>query len=91
MIPNPLTAGGRLAGAAIGMGAGIFSTLTQPSRDPIPVRVAKVDSGIVQEFGPSTVILQLIQDGVTIEEIEYELRRRQNTDQILRIPRGVTF
>ncbi len=86
---------GQLAGAGILAGSGIFSALARPSRDRPRVIVDSYGSQALSQLqqleGPSTVILQLIQDGVTIEEIEYELRRRQNTDQVIRIPRGVKF
>ncbi|KKM17385.1 hypothetical protein LCGC14_1676330, partial [marine sediment metagenome] len=80
-------------GALIGAIGGLFGGLFGGRKDPVPVRIAKVDPGAVQDLqtGPSKVILQLIQDGVTIEEIEYELWRRQRTDQKVRIPRGVKF
>jgi hypothetical protein len=89
--------GGLLGGLLGGFGGFLLGKILGGGRKetprPIPVSIAKVEPSAVQDLqtGPSKIVMQLIQDGVTIEEIEYELRRRQNTDQYVRIPNRLRF
>lgn len=96
-IMQSLPGVGGLGGAIIGGLGGILGAIfSRRQAQPQPVRVTSYDDEARRQMadaqrGPDKVVLQFVSSstGEMIEEIEYELRRRQAGDEVVRIPRGI--
>ena len=89
--------GGTLLGGIVGAGLGIVGSLFGGrNRQPVRVKVDDYSSTAERKMkdaqsGPENVTIVIQQNGQTIEEIEYDLHRRQSRDAISRFPGGVSI
>jgi hypothetical protein len=97
IIANLKTSGGgvfgqTLLGGFVGAALGIGASLLRRGHSPVPVTVSSYDpkalSQMEKHMGPDSITHNILADGKSVEEIEYDLRRRSRRDAISRFPGG---
>jgi hypothetical protein len=83
-----------IMGAAVGAIGGILGAVLSRRNDSQPVHITDVNRRAFEKMktGPDTVNIQVLNtQGEVVDEIEYNLNRRQRLDGVVRIPKGASL